>query len=208
MKVVKYIIAALALSFTASSAFAAATKPGAPTNVVATAGIYTAGDTSSVSFTPPANNGGATITSYTVSCNPACTPVSGVASPIKVTGLASATPYTYTVTATNSVGTGPASAASNAAPTCYSAAEPMNSVYYVGYLTHFSYKNRTGSTGDAYCTVANGCDGYVVALLTSCSNFTGPYTNVMSKYGSAYDSTLVSTLYSLKNAGREVSVVS
>ncbi len=93
-----------------------ATAPPAPTNVTAEPLNNSAG----VSWTQP-NNGGATITSYTV------TPyVGGVAQPgtvvngnpaptaTTVSGLTNGTTYTFTVTATNSVGTSPASAPSNA----------------------------------------------------------------------------------------------
>ena len=82
--------------------------PGAPTNVVGTAGNTQV----SVAFTAPASNGGAAITSYTITSNPGAIVATGAASPIIVTGLTNGTPYTFTVTATNSVGTGPASAAS------------------------------------------------------------------------------------------------
>ena len=86
-----------------------ATIPGVPTISMVTAGDARA----TVNFWPPASNGGDAISSYTVSCSPTCTEVSGTASPITVTGLTNGTPYTFTVTATNGVGTGLASTPSN-----------------------------------------------------------------------------------------------
>jgi hypothetical protein len=86
------------------------TPPGAPTNVTATA----APGQATVSFTPPASNGGAAITSYTVTATPGGAQASGPASPITVSGLTNGTSYRFSVTATNGAGTGPASALSNA----------------------------------------------------------------------------------------------
>lgn len=85
---------------------------GAPTSSVATAG-----DTQvSVSFVAPSNTGGTSITGYTVTVSPAdVAPVNGMGSPIVVTGLTNGQPYTFTVTADNVAGTGPASSASNSA---------------------------------------------------------------------------------------------
>ncbi len=83
--------------------------PGAPTGVTATAGDGQA----VVSFTAPASDGGALITGYTVTVSPGGITVSGNSSPITVTGLTNGTSYTFTVTATNSAGTGAASAPSN-----------------------------------------------------------------------------------------------
>ena len=84
--------------------------PGAPT-----IGTAIAGDTqASVAFTAPANTGGTAITGYTVTVTPPdVAPVYGAASPIVVTGLTNGQAYTFTVTADNSAGTGPASSASN-----------------------------------------------------------------------------------------------
>ncbi len=87
-----------------------ATAPGAPTAVSAIAGNASA----TVSFTAPANNGGAAITRYTVTSSPGGFTASGAASPINVTGLTNGTAYTFTVAATNSAGTGAASTPSNA----------------------------------------------------------------------------------------------
>ncbi|RFC61868.1 autotransporter domain-containing protein [Fulvimarina endophytica] len=80
-------------------------------NVAASA----AGDGSAtVSFDPPASNGGAAISGYTVTSAPGGITATGTASPITVTGLANGTAYTFTVTATNAAGTGPAPGPSNA----------------------------------------------------------------------------------------------
>ena len=92
-----------------------ATAPAAPTGVSATAGDGSA----VVSWTAPAD-GGSGITSYTVTPYIGATaqPVRTVtgtppATSTTVTGLTNGTAYTFTVTATNAVGTGPASAASS-----------------------------------------------------------------------------------------------
>ena len=71
-----------------------------------------------VSWTAPSNNGSA-ITSYTITPyigSTAQTPtqvLNGSATSATVNGLTNGTAYTFTVSATNGLGTGPASAASN-----------------------------------------------------------------------------------------------
>lgn len=88
----------------------AANAPDAPVNVVATAGNGQA----IVTFAAPASDGGEPITSYTVVASPGGASASASASPIVVTGLSNGTAYSFTMTATNSIGNSPASAASNA----------------------------------------------------------------------------------------------
>lgn len=102
------------VSFTANvngiyETFIYSTTPGAPTIGTATAGNASA----SVAFTAPASNGGATITSYTVTSSPGGFTGSGTSSPITVNGLTNGTAYTFTVTATNTNGIGSASDSSN-----------------------------------------------------------------------------------------------
>ena len=86
-----------------------AIAPNAPTNVSATAGNAQA----TVSFTAPTNDGGSSITGYTVTSNPGSLTATGSASPITVTGLTNGTSYTFTVKATNAVGDSSASGASS-----------------------------------------------------------------------------------------------
>jgi hypothetical protein len=94
----------------------AATVPGAPSLVVATAGDISA----TVTWSAPSSPGGSNISKYTVVANNLTTPsASGqdctwTTGPLtcEVTGLTNGDSYNFTVTATNSLGTGAASNAS------------------------------------------------------------------------------------------------
>ncbi|WP_433444954.1 fibronectin type III domain-containing protein [Nonomuraea sp. CA-141351] len=82
--------------------------PSAPTGVTATAGDSSA----TVSWIAPAD-GGAPITGYTVTASPGGAKATTTgATTATVTGLTNGTAYTFTVTATNAVGTSAASASS------------------------------------------------------------------------------------------------
>ena len=93
-----------------SSAVIAAVPPDAPTGV--TASQFSA-STAQVSFTPPANDGFAPVTSYIVRSSPAVTPLTVAASPAIMPGLTLGTTYTFTVTALNAAGESLLSAPSN-----------------------------------------------------------------------------------------------
>ena len=94
---------------------AAATVPSAPTISTARAENST---TAMVTYFAPVNNGGRVITGYTATSSPGgltATNAGVTAKPVHmyVSGLLPNTSYTFTVTATNSIGTSAASAASN-----------------------------------------------------------------------------------------------
>jgi Zn-dependent metalloprotease len=105
-----------------STAVTTMTTPTAPTAAVATRGAASA----VVSWTAPASNGRSPITRYTVRASPGDRTVTSVATTATVTGLANNTTYTFTVTATNAVGTSPASQPSTAVTTMASPTAPTD----------------------------------------------------------------------------------
>src|SRR5208283_1380533 len=103
--------------------FSLGITPGAPTGVTAKAGNAQA----TVSFKPPTSNGGSAITGYTVTSNPAggVDVSAGTTSTTHIVKrLTNGIPYTFTVTATNVAGTGPASYPSNSVTPTASSAVP------------------------------------------------------------------------------------
>lgn len=171
---------------------ASATVPGAPTIGTSTASYNdTQGNIFSVTFTPPASDGGATITSYTATLSTGET-VTGVSSPLVfVNTLSNGVARTATVKATNGVGQGPASAASNSATP-------------IALLRGVVAQNRTYYTEESrtkLCTadlrgviVGSGAikdfapmvHGWYESYISNMTNCSGAYTiNEMSVYSGA-----------------------
>jgi len=166
--------------------------PCAPTAVIATAGNAEA----LVRWTAP-GNGGQTVTGYTVTSAPGgLTCATTGATKCVVSGLANGTPYTFTVTATNSVGTGPSSAPSNSVtplpvpgrPTSVAGAPGDSTVAVtwtapvqegsssiVGYTVTASPGGGTcpGTTGAIGCTVTGLTNGTPYTFTVTATNSLG-----------------------------------
>ncbi len=168
-----------------------ATAPGAPQNVVATAGDGQA----AISFDAPATDGGSPITGYTVTSSPDGLTATGTASPLTVTGLTNGTAYTFTVTATNTAGTGPASDASTPvtpvaapAPTRPGAAQNVVATAGDGQAAiSFDPPATDGGAPITGYTVTSSPDG-----LTA-TGTTGPLTVTGLTNGTAYTFTVTAT---------------
>jgi len=96
--------------YSASSTVDIKGVPGAPTGVTATPDVGQA----SVSFSDPADNGGAPIDGYQVTVSPGGAVVACAASPCVLTGLTGGHAYTFTVQAHSTYGWSPASSAAGA----------------------------------------------------------------------------------------------
>jgi hypothetical protein len=140
----------------------AGTVPGAPTIGTATAGNAQA----SVSFTANAVTGGPNVTIYTATSNPENITGTNNVSPVTVSGLTNGNSYTFTVTATNIIGTSLPSAASNSVTPTLVVQDP--SFTYVPLLletTSTNGQNNQGTTttnGFLDSGTANGGVGFTI----------------------------------------------
>jgi hypothetical protein len=98
-------------SVTAASGTTSPAAPNPPTGVTAVAGVASA----SVSFGVPSANG-SPITGYTVTSIPGNFTASGTSSPITVPGLTNGTAYTFTVAATNAIGSAESGVSNSVTP--------------------------------------------------------------------------------------------
>jgi uncharacterized protein YjbI with pentapeptide repeats len=98
----------------ASAPAVPATVPGAPTDLTFAPGYESA----TVSWTPPADDGGGAITGYQVTESPGGGTCTATTTSCNVPGLADGTDYSFTVTASNWAGTGSPSAATPFASSC------------------------------------------------------------------------------------------
>ncbi|MFS3130405.1 fibronectin type III domain-containing protein, partial [Nocardioides sp. Bht2] len=110
-----------------SASVTPARVPDAPSAVVAVAGDRRA----TVSFVPPLDNGGAPITSFTVTTRPGGISTVCAASPCAITGLSNGTAYRFVVRATNVHGdsfeSAPSAAVRPAAPVVHWFRDPLSS---------------------------------------------------------------------------------
>ncbi len=147
------------IGWTTADALPPPTEPGAPQNATATAGNGAA----DVAWDAPASDGGSAITGYTVTSDPdSRTCATSGATACTVNGLANDTTYTFTVTATNDVGTGPASDPS--APVTPSDQVPDTTAPAVGLPTVTIAAPRTlGATAQVHVTWPDATDASGIA---------------------------------------------
>lgn len=149
------------------------TTSGAPTAPTAvTAAAATTPFAESVTFAP--GTASCNPVRYTVTPDPAAGSATGSASPVTVTSLSDWTPYTFTVTATNPIGSAMSAASApftlrSGPPTALISAPAGGGTYRVGQqvATDFTCADATGATGIASCVDSGGASAHSGRLNTS-----------------------------------------
>jgi len=155
-------------------------RPDAPTIGTAVPGDAQA----TVSFTAPSSDGGSVITSYTATSSPGG--ITGTLSQagsgsITVTGLTNGTAYTFTVTATNAIGTSTASAPSGSvAPTTTSQVSNGSGTY-----TFLSHNLGADTSLDPHDPVVGLQGGYVQWGKPGPTNWVGAANDGVNGFGAA-----------------------
>jgi hypothetical protein len=154
----------------------ALTPPTAPTNVLASAATRQV----LVSWSPPGNNGGGTLTGYTVTPyigGAAQTPVevSPSSTSTIVTGLANGTTYTFTVTAANAYGTSLPSGSSNEAT-------PQNTIF--DFATPATIDSKDGGSVELGVKFTSEASGTITGV-----RFYKATTNTGTHVGSLWSAT-------------------
>jgi hypothetical protein len=173
--------------------FGGAAKPNAPVSVsatdVGTSRAYNNG-AATVSFSSGGDNG-LPITSYTVTSSPGGFTATGASSPLTVTGLQSGVQYTYTVTATNPIGTSDASTASAGVtattvpqtPTITSATRASSTVVSIAF---------TGATGGKTLTSVTATSSPSISITSSGTSSPMTATATYAQ-GTSYTFTITAT---------------
>lgn len=172
---------------------AQAAAPTAPTSVSARAGVNQA----KVYWQPPADDGGATVSSYTATSSPdgrSCT-ASAAARSCYVTGLTNGQAYTFTVRATNSDGSSPESAptapvtpdADTSPPVLESAIVTPNRVSSLGGTVTVELRITDDRSGRADPSGALDANPAVALKQRNGSNSIGFTRNVTRVSGDEYD---------------------
>ena len=176
-------------------------RPDAPTIGTATLDNTQA----TVSFTAPSSDGGSAITSYTATSSPGdftgTISQSGSGS-IIVSGLTSGTAYTFTVTATNAIGTSLASAASNSVIPAQFLPAGFETVAYEGfdYTNGQDLINVGGGTGWTSNWQQFYLNSYISARSTSYS-----YTGLSTTGGKAtFDNNCYGSCNTISSSGRKL----
>lgn len=130
-----------------SNAVIPANVPGAPIIGSAVGGNASA----TVTWSPPTSDGGSSITKFNIFVSPgnAAVTVPAPATSATVSGLTNGTAYTFTVSATNAIGTGPASASSNPATPNVSNLPAFDHIFLI-VMENRAYENIVGSSSAPY----------------------------------------------------------